>query len=249
MKNISIKISLILVLLLNVLITNNAQTQTKENVNFGDTLNKVLSMGFQYLYPEFKTGTVHFTTNEKSTASLNYNILLNEIHFIDNKGINKEDLKTENDFFENSMSLDLTDISHVTIGDDYFINTNRGIMYLIMDTDQVKLLRNDAIKMSGQSNIGAYGMQSQTSSVERRSSTPSERARRGSDFKQEVVTEYSRETRFYLLTENRIRNANQKGFEKTFRDKRDEIRDFVDKNKIDFEDENDLIELLRFSIQ
>lgn len=224
------------------------QNQKKVNVNFGDTLNNVLSMGFQYLYPEFTKGTVHFSTNEKSTAFLNYNILLNEIQFMDLSDIRGKTFETESDFLKHAQSLDLREVSHITIKGDNFINTNRGIMYLVVN-DETKLLRNDNIKMSGQSNIGAYGMQSQTSSVERRSSSPSERARRGEEFKQEIVTEYSRETQFYLLSDNRLRRATQRGFEKTFRSKRDDIRSYVDENDIDFKNENHLIKLLNYCVE
>ncbi len=223
------------------------QDQNRVNVNFGDTLNNVLSMGFQYLYPEFTRGTVHFSTNERSSAFLNYNILLNEIHFMNLADIKDKNFESEADFLNYAQSLDLREVSHITIKGDNFINTNRGIMYLVAD-DEVKLLRNDIIKMSGQSNIGAYGMQSQTSSVERRSSSPSERARRGEEFTQEIITEYSRETQFYLSSDNRIRRATQRGFERTFRSKRDSIRQFIRENDIDFKNEEDLIRLLKYCL-
>lgn len=223
------------------------QGQTKVNVNFGDTLNNVLSMGFQYLYPEFTKGTVHFSTNERSTAFLNYNILLNEIQFMNLEDIKDKTFETEYDFLQHAQSLDLREVTHITIKDDNFINTPGGIMYLVVN-DAVKLLRNDKIKMSGQSSTGAYGMQSQTASVERRSSSPSERARRGEEYKQKIVTEYSRETQFYLLSENRTRRATKRGFEKTFKNKRDSIREFIKENDINFQSEDDLVRLHKFCL-
>jgi len=244
MKN---KIIFTAIAFLLFVIQTQGQNQNRVNVNFGDTLNHVLSMGFQYLYPEFTRGTVHFSTNEKSSAFLNYNILLNEIHFMNLADIKDKNFESESDFLQHAQSLELRDVTHITIKDDNFINTHRGIMYLVVN-DEVKLLRNDIIRMSGQSNIGAYGMQSQTSSVERRSSTPSERARRGEEYKQEIITEYSRETQFYLLSDDRARRATRRGFERTFRSKRDNIRLFIEENDINFQNEEDLVKLLKYCV-
>ena len=244
MKN---KIIFTAIAFLLFVIQTQGQNQNRVNVNFGDTLNHVLSMGFQYLYPEFTRGTVHFSTNEKSSAFLNYNILLNEIHFMNLADIKDKNFESESDFLQHAQSLELRDVTHITIKDDNFINTHRGIMYLVVN-DEVKLLRNDVIRMSGQSNIGAYGMQSQTSSVERRSSTPSERARRGEEYKQEIITEYSRETQFYLLSDDRARRATRRGFERTFRSKRDDIRRFIEENNINFQNEEDLVKLFYYCV-
>jgi len=244
MKRIAL---IFLVIMTTLTLTVSGQDQKRVNVNFADTLNNVLTMGFQYLYPQFTRGIVHFNDNARSTAFLNYNILLNEIHFMELAAIQGRNFESEQDYIQYAQSLDMTDVKYVVIGENYFVNTRSGVMYQVANYD-AQLLRKDLIKLSGRSNIGAYGMQSQTSSIETRTGTPSDRARTGDEFKQQVISEYSRTTEFYLMHKGTVRRANARGFERVFRDRRDEIRAFARENDIKYQNEQDLVKLLEFAL-
>jgi hypothetical protein len=222
-----------------------AQNQRSVHVNFADTLNTVLSMGFQYLYPAFTRGTVYFTTGQATTSYLNYNILMNEIHFMDLATIRNIQFKDESEYLTYAQSLVLTDVRYVLIGSDHFFNTPRGIMYLVANYDP-KLLRKDFIKLKSQSNIGAYGMQTQVSSIEARTNLPSSPDLGSEGVKPKIVTEYTRKTDFFLFRDGKVYSANRKGFERMFRNKRNEIRQYVKDNRVDFNNEDDLVKLLEF---
>ncbi len=234
-------------LLLLGMMTVSAQNQQRAHVSFGDTLNKVLSMGFQYLYPEFLPGTVHFTDNEKTSALLNYNVLSNDIHFIDRADLRRGVVVTEEYMMQVAQSLVLTDVDYVTIGGNNFINTKRGVMYLVAN-EEVNLLRKDLVKVSSQSNVGAYGMQSQTASIEARAKLSAPETSASEGYEPQIATEYKRTTAFYLYDDKKLVTANFRGFKKVFRDIRAELEGFVNENEIDFEAEQDLVKLLNFCL-
>lgn len=219
-------------------------SQERMYVGTGDTLNIVLSSGFQYLYPDFTQGRVHFTTGEVSTAFMNYNILMNEIHFFDSRRLAMLELKSEADFLEHAQSLVMDDIEFVTIGKDVFFNTTRGLMILVANYD-IKLLQQNSIRITGESKVGAYGQRVQSASIESRDRLPVEMAREA-DLKPRVETQFTRKTEYFLYDDGRLVPATQRQFERNFPERRSDIRSFVSANKTDFSNMDDLKKLLEF---
>lgn len=237
----------VFILFLFWLISLSAQNQKTVNVNFGDTLNRVLDMGFQYLYPEFIPGTVYFTDNQKTSAILNYNVLANEIHFIDRNDLGDGVAMTEDELMKIAQSLVLTDVDYVVIGENYFVNTPRGIMYLV-ENRSVMLLRKDLIKINSRSNIGAYGIQSQSSSIEARGRLSSPETSASEGYEPQIVTEYKRTTEFYMFDGKKVIPANFRGFRRLFKENRDDMEQFVAENDIDFKAETDLVKLINYCL-
>lgn len=214
----------------------------------GDTLNLVLSKGFQYLYPNFIQGNVHFNTGEVSTAFMNYNILLNEIHFITRRELDALNLETERDFLNNSQSLVLDDIDFVVIGADVFVNTPRGIMVLVVNHD-TQLLQNNKITMQGNTRVGAYGQVGTSAAINAPDKVPSKYDSHGDPRQLQVATQYTREEEYFLYRDGRLLQASRRGFERVFPNIRSEIRKFVSDNNTSFTERDDLKKLLVFCIE
>lgn len=218
--------------------------QERVHVGTGDTLNYVLSNGFQYLYPNFIQGRVFFDTGEASTAYLNYNILLNEIHFLENQHIENMDMETENDFLDHAQSLVLDDIEFIVIGKDVFVNTPRGIMFLVANYD-IQLLQYNKITQTGTKKTGAYGQEVQSASIESRDRLPSD-FQRHSDLKPMLMTEYSRKSEYFLYEDGKLTPTSRRQFERAFPALKEDIRTFVSDNNTNFDDMEDLKTLLQF---
>ena len=218
--------------------------QERVHVGTGDTLNYILSNGFQYLYPNFIQGRVFFDTEEASSAYLNYNILLNEIHFLENQHIENLDQETESEFLKHAQSLVLDDIEFIVIGNDVFVNTPRGIMFLVANYD-IQLLQHNKITQTGTKKTGAYGQQVQSASIESRDRLPSD-FQRHSDLKPMVMTEYSRKSEYFLYDDGQLLPATRRQFERSFPALKDDIRTYVSNNTINFDDMDNLKSLLQF---
>ncbi|MFO8022609.1 MAG: hypothetical protein R6U65_09105 [Perlabentimonas sp.] len=220
--------------------------RNKVNVSSGDTLNYALSMGMQYIYPEFVEGTVYFDDRSRSKSFLNYNILVDEIHFINADDLDYDNIKSEKDFLKIAKKLNLKGVDFVIIGQDIFFNTKSGIMRLIANYD-VKLLQKNKVVLTNETRRGAYGQPIQTASIEQKSSFEDSRSGQV-NLSTETVNEYSRQIKYYLYEDGKITPATKRRFERTFRGLKSEIGEFVDAENIDFSNQADLKKLLMYCI-
>ncbi|MFP4555964.1 MAG: hypothetical protein ACLFNU_03740 [Bacteroidales bacterium] len=224
-----------------------SQTErTKVNVSSGDTLNYALSMGMQYVYPAFVEGTVYFDNRDRSKSLLNYNILVDEIHFINADDLDYDKIRSEKDFLRIARKLNLKGVDFVVIGQDVFFNTRDGIMRLVANYD-VKLLQKNKVVQKNQAKQGAYGQPIQTASIEQKTSFNDSRSGQVR-LSTESENEYSRLIKYYLYQDGKITPATKRRFERTFRGLKSEIREFVEAEEIDFKNQADLKKLLKFCI-
>lgn len=237
--------------MLSILTSFSTLGQARHEVTYartGDTLNNVLSKGFQYLYPNFIEGKVHFRTGEVTRAFLNYNILLNEVHFITQQDLRNVNQESESDLLRYSQSLVLDDIDFIVIGADVFVNTPRGIMILVVNHG-IQLLQSNKITIKGGSRSGAYGQTGTSSAINAHNRVPSEYDSHADVHQLRLATEFSREEEYYLYQDGKLFKATQNRFERLFPDIKPQIRRFVSDNSIKFTDKEGLEKLLTFCVE
>ena len=118
----------------------------------GTPFNESVSTKDLYQYPEFVYSKVFSKSGDSTMARLNYNLLFDEMQFIDFKG----DTLT----IANAPMLRL-----IRINDDVFYYDN-GYVRLIKDTNGIKLAAKQTLRVSGKTKIGAYDMANPTSAID-----------------------------------------------------------------------------------
>lgn len=205
------------------------QTQKTFTVKRGEKILQVVPLKEVYLYPDFVQGTVLFRNNSASDGRLNYNILLNEVQFINARG--------------DTMSLaDEATIRHISLTKDTFYY-NKGYVKQLDGNASVKLAEREFFKEFVQK-PAAYDMSSGTSSVNTISAIVVDRAY-NLNTEQEVVLVKSKAF-FFGNKYNDFVLANRKNLFRMFPDQRKDIIRFLDSERIDFGKKQDMEKLLFF---
>lgn len=211
-----------------------AQNEEKiviENLRVGD--NNTQRMKKQYLDSVFVNGVVVHKNGSKVHVQMNYSHLLNGICYIDNNKIYK--LKG------------LDEIDYICYGSRRFLVDAKYklIESLVTYSDSIGLYvkRNSIIKNRGESN-GAYGTDTETSSVDRYSSILDEGQLRNLEIDNtiEVTVKY-----FFLIKKGKItvKISKVKDLVKAFPEKRDIIIGYVSQLKNKDLSETSIKELFR----
>lgn len=122
------------------------QNSQKTIIIEGETiLNDALSFDSQYLFPKFIEGTLLYTDNSRSVGEFNYNLLVDEMHFINSK---KVVLAISN----------LENISGLILGKRIFIYLPPyGFMEQLVDGENKLLLKRKTKIKSISQPVGVYG--------------------------------------------------------------------------------------------
>jgi hypothetical protein len=138
--------NLIFVILITLGLTALGQDNQKSIVIEGQTiLNDVLSFDSQYLFPSFIEGTLLYTDNSRSVGEFNYNLLVDEMHFINKK---KTVLAISN----------LENISGIILGTRVFLYLPPyGFMEQLVDGENKLLLKRKTKISSISQPVGVYG--------------------------------------------------------------------------------------------
>lgn len=120
----------------------------------GETvLNDVLDFDTQYLFDSFEDGSVYFEDGKKSVGKFNYNLLVDEIHFIDQNNEIKALDEQKN-------------ITHITIGKRLFRYSPRiGYTEEIVSGNATLLLKRSVKIIKETSYTGAYGTTTHSTNV------------------------------------------------------------------------------------
>lgn len=216
-----------------------AQTNTVKNVDISSTediINKI-PRNAVFLFDDFTTGSVYIKHGSTTYAKLNYNTLLNEMQFLDNQN--------------NIMAIsNCNDVLLITINNQNFYHiSGRTFGQLIFDGD-VRLL---AIRHTecnvDDSKSGAYGLQSETSSITNiRKDSPVFGQYRSMEvyrnIKYKIVDEYmlEKDGKFF-----RVKNKN--AFIKALPGYKKEIEMYFATNNIEISKESSLIEITKYCNQ
>jgi hypothetical protein len=214
-------------LLLGIAVT--AQRPKTYTVPAGVEVSDIVPAKEIYQFPQFVQGLVIFRDGIAAPGRLNYNRLIAEIQFIDPKGdtlslANEQNIKT------------------AFLGTDTFYYSD-GYVRQLAGGSRIKMGERIAFKEYIQK-PGAYGLSSATTATNNLSTLLNNRSV-DLNVSQELVlvknTNYLIGDRF-----NAFVVADKNAILKMFPDKRPAIEDFIEKNKISFTKQDDMVKLGKF---
>lgn len=140
-----------------------AQKSKAYPVKVGEIPNQVLPVEAMYVSPLFKSGTVFFRNGTTTTQQLNYNFLLDEMHFIGEKG---DTLAVAEPVLLTSVAID----SMVFYFDKFFVRQvyKKGNYKLAIRQQMVQMAdktRGGYDAASGSSSITTYGTITNSSQI------------------------------------------------------------------------------------
>lgn len=211
-----------------------AQDNERFRVSSEEEIEQAIPASNRYLLEQFQQGTVSLHNGTKANARLNYNLLLEEIQFIDITG--------------DTMALaDEHLVKQISIGDKtFYYGDQSGFVQTIADYSPVKLAVHQKFTTVNAEKMGAYEQSSAVSSIRTyKSYTTGSGQRQNLTLKGDLVLAI--ESTFYFVDQNnRTYKANKSALKKIFPENKNLIRDFVKEEKIDFNKEEDLRKLLQY---
>ncbi len=222
-----------LILLCWVLTCVYAQAQKQIRVKSDTDINKAIPMSDRYRYPQFMAGSVVYRNGVSGGGRLNYNRLLGEMQFIDNKG--------------DTLALaDEQNVAHVMIGKTrFYVNSGKGCPEVISEHGPIKLARQTVFKSMRTEKKVAYGQSSGASSV----ATVQPYSSNSSMHRIEATGDQmvKEETTFFIIDQNeRYNQLNKNAIFKVFPKHKKAIETYLDEQSIRFSEEADLQKLLQF---
>ncbi|HAM11662.1 MAG: hypothetical protein A2X05_16700 [Bacteroidetes bacterium GWE2_41_25] len=183
----------------------------------------------RYLYPRFTDGQVFMKTGVVSPASLNYNLLLGEIEFVQDR--------------DTLVIARKKDVNIVTIDQDTFIYKTTYLKLIHSGT--VKVCLRDKIVLKDIVKKGAMGTANRTSSVDSYSSLPLD----GKIY--ELVPaddmEFQRSPEFYILNSSgELVEFRKKNILNLYPDSEAEIQKYLKSNKVNFDSQEDILRFADF---
>lgn len=188
-----------------------------------------------YRYLEFTKGKAHFKNGGVTESRFNYNYLTNRILFIDLKGDTLELAEGGN-------------FDKITILVDTFCFYKKEFIQQVSHAPSYNLFVKTSLQYNGSEKKGAYGTYSATSST---TSLSQVNVNFGSGYTTLLPDENIRYSfsYFYFVSGKygNIYPATKKGFYELFPKNEKSIKEFIEKNKIDFNKQADLEKLLDYA--
>ena len=224
------KIPFILAICLFWIAEVSAQTEKTYSVKMGEVPDKVIPAEALYLLPDFTQGVAFFKDGSSSTQRFNYNSLLDEMHYINERG---DTLAIAEPALINSVEIDSIKFYY-----------DLGYIQQIFTSGNYKLGVKQKWKQMPDKTTGGYDMGSNDGSIETYSTLTNSNGSTGRLQVQKDVL-YKNENSFYLGDRfNHFQKAYKKNFYSFFNDKK--IAQYLKKHKVDFNKEEDLKALLQF---
>ena len=211
-----------------------AQDADLFRVKSGETVEETIPVVQQYRYATFRNGNVSFYNGSTATARLNYNILLGEMQFIDITG--------------DTLSLaEEHTIRYIRIGENTFYYDPRyGYVEVVAEYPAVRLGRQPSFLAVLKEKKSAYGQSTGVSSIRSYNSYATGNSRlQKLDPKGDVLV--AKQVTYFLVDHNhRIHRASKSSLMKLFSHQKRAIGDYLKAEAIDFDQEEDLRQLLQF---
>jgi hypothetical protein len=207
-------------------------SQESQSILIGN--NKVaadqLGPEYQQIFPDFRTSRVFYKGLSPINCKANYNFLLDEIHYLDEKG--------------DTMAIaNPKDLSYVMIGDRMFISSEKGFLEVIEKGD-VSLVYKWICRIRSKSREGALGISTDAPGVYQMNRISFDSREWNMKVNEEGLA--SVEVLPYLKTKSRIISiTGETSFLKICHNK-DSLRKYLNENPVDFHKEMDLRRLTIF---
>ncbi|HLK29714.1 MAG TPA: hypothetical protein VKT28_14145 [Puia sp.] len=211
-----------------------SSAQEKIRVKAGDDFSEALSSFGIYRFPQFKQADIFFRNGKESNGELNYNLVVGEIQFINDKGdtlsiANPEDLK-------------YVKIDSVL----YYYYDNKYIEILEGNENDIKVGCWQQIKIEFEE-LGAYDRPAGGNDVKSYKNYTSPLGSSVYDLKANQNRIITRETHCFLLDKyGAVFSVTKNNFLHFFPEKKEAILKYIDINKIDFKKVADLKRLFQF---
>ena len=224
------KMVLITSLLLFYCFQSAAQSTEQIVVKAGDDIAAGFSPNGFFRFPEYMDGSFTLKDGTKSNARFNYNIVSGEMHFI---GPNSD-----------TMILSQPEIIDIIyVGNTPFVY-NKGYIELVGHNDMVNLGKKITVRWQTES-IGAYGMAAPTGSIDHFKQIIAGNSYHKLSLSQNFV--FTKRISYWLIDKSNIAvQANRKNFLKLYTpDKQGNIEEYIKKNNVNFDKEDQLIQLIK----
>ncbi len=200
-------------------------------IKAGQEIKEAISPSVRFRYPEFVSGNVYFKDGTTSQAQLDFNLLNEEMQFINPNG---DTLSIDNE----------ATIKYITINNDTFYYS-KVYLELVTSNPLIKIAKKQRLKVGEIKKIGGYEQASSTSAI---TSVSSLTHRAGvTNLNQRAELLLLKETIYYIGDNyNRFSPANKKNVMKMFGRQELLIENFLTENKIKFNNEDDLKMLITF---
>jgi hypothetical protein len=226
---------IIIFFVVGVLFLNNVSAQQRKIyvVKAGEIPSEVLPVEAMYEFPQFKQGTVYMRDGSASTTKLNYNILLNEMQFITNKG--------------DTLAIAYPEtIKNLTIDTSYYLY-DKTYIHVIVQIDSFRLGKKQLYLQSPYRTRSGYDAPTGAGSITTYSSLSSGFTNAKLQVKKDV--QFEKEVLHVISDKfNHFFKADKKSFLNIFSKKRNEIENYMNENKINYLRQDDLEKLLMFCV-
>lgn len=226
MKKLAFLLSLILV---PVLVPG--QTPQKIIVDNNKVSAESIKPELQQIFPDFMSGRIHYKDNLSVKSQLNYNFLLDEILFINEKG-------------EKMAIANPEELSYVLITDRKFIPSPKGYLEVI-ESGEASLVYKWICSISETKKEGVLGLSTDAPSVYQLNRFNFDSRERKMDVDKEAVAFI--EVRPYLKVKSKyFLIKGEETYYKAFKGKYSEIKTYLMQNPVDYKQESDLRRLTKF---
>jgi hypothetical protein len=208
--------------------------QTKSYiVKAGERISEAIPADGMYAFPAFKAATVFMRDGSISAARLNYNIFLNEMQFIGNKG--------------DTMAIAYPEtIKYISIDTTLYFY-DKTYLQVVLQIDSFKLAIKQSFSQAPYRTRGGYDVPTAVSAITTYSSINTSNGSGNLQAKKDVIFE---RTVSYFISDkfNHFFKADKKSFLNIFSNNKSLIQDYMNRNKTDFFNKNALEKLLKFCV-
>jgi len=184
-----------------------------------------------FLFNAFEDGIAYFDDGGIAKAKCNYNVVNNEFCYIKNSNIF---------VISNTDELD-----SVQIGSKVFRYIDNKILETI-NSGKIFIFLNRKANVSSNTPSGAYGTESNTSAVSKKTSIYSHKSGEYVNIQDDNDLEISVSEKLYLLVNNELILATKTQINKKFKIHKSAIKSFMKENNINLNNKNDLLKLVSF---
>jgi hypothetical protein len=208
-----------------------AQANRSFKVNPGEKVTSAIPADVIYEYPEFQVGTVQFKNGKAGMARMNYNSLLGEIEFI-------------NDKLDTNSLDDAKAMHYLHIAKDTFYY-DKVYLKQISNKKEVKLALHRILMLSNRQKIGGFG-EINGGSVEVEQKMSSNANPLKTLVANEILTYTENRIWYFGDKYNRFKQASRKNIIDMFGKLKPGLDKFLDDNHLNYFDETDIKKLTAF---
>lgn len=198
-------------------------------------VNTSVAQNAQFFFNSFLKGTVVFKDNTKTDAILNYNIISDDIYYIDG---------------EKFYTLNSEDVKYILICDYRFYFYNGNVLELVYSKD-IQLLVERKVNLEDlYDKKGAYGATSpNTVGVDLQYAdvvTQTESSNYMVNLRKKGDKELDVKYTYKIKNGNKFLPATKKSFFKIYKEHKESIEKYLGEGKFDFDNKKDLIEIANY---